>query len=169
MCVPAGVAFVVAVTLAVPAASSGARRLVGGQGWDETPAWSPDGSRLASTGKRTVEGIFVVPGRGGSPRLLARDFVEPAWSPDGRLVAIVRQGTKREAGLFLVEPRGGRPRRLTRGLDTQPAWSPDGRRLVFRRGLLTGDIHVVGVEGRGLRNLTRTPRLDERDPAWRPN
>jgi hypothetical protein len=24
------------------------------------------------------------------------------------------------------------------------------------------------VGGRGLRNLTRTPRLDERDPAWRP-
>jgi Tol biopolymer transport system component len=81
---------------------------------------------------------------------------------------MVRQGTRREAGLFLVGGRGGRARRLTRGLDTQPAWSPDGRRLAFRRGLLTGDIHVVDVEGRGLRNLTRTTKLDERDPDWRP-
>ena len=164
------VAFTVPGELRIVGASGrGERRLARGAESFWPSAWSPDGSRLAFTGKRTIEGIFVVPGRGGSPRLLARDFVEPAWSPDGRLVAIVRQGTKREAGLVLGEPRGGRPRRLTRGLDTQLAWSPDGRRLVFRRGLLTGDIHVVGVEGRGLRNLTRTPRLDERDPAWRPH
>ena len=152
----------------VGATGAGERRLARGADTAWSPAWSPDGSRLAFTGRRTVEGVFVVPSRGGSPRLLVRDYVEPAWSPNGRWVAVVRQGTRREAGLFLVDATSRRPQRLTRGLDTQPSWSPDGRRLVFRRGVLMGDIYVVGADGRGLRNLTRTPRLDERDPAWRP-
>jgi len=152
----------------VGATGRGPRLLVRGADSSWSPSWSPDGSRIAFAGRRTVEGVFVVPWRGGRTRLLARGYVEPAWSPDGRRVVIVRQGTRKEAGLFLVGRGGGRPERLTRGLDTQPGWSPDGRRLVFRRGLLTGDIYVVDVEGRGLRNLTRTPRLDERDPDWRP-
>jgi TolB protein len=146
----------------------GQRRLARGADTTWSPAWSPDRSRIAFTGRRTVEGVFVVSARGGGPRLLVRDYVEPAWSPKDRWVAVVRQGTRREAGLFLVDANSRRPERLTRGLDTQPSWSPDGRRLVFRRGGLIGDIYVVGADGRGLRNLTRTSRLDERDPAWRP-
>jgi TolB protein len=152
----------------VGATGRGQRLLALGADSGGSPSWSPDGSRIAFAGRRTVDGVFVVPWRGGRSRLLARDYVEPAWSPDGRRIAVVRQGTRKEAGLFLVGKGGGRPERLTRGLDTQPSWSPDGRRLVFRRGVLIGDIYVVGAEGRGLRNLTRTPRLDERDPAWRP-
>jgi TolB protein len=152
----------------VGAGGRGQRLLVRGADSSWSPSWSPDGSRIAFAGRRTVEGVFVVPWRGGHTRLLARDYVEPAWSPDGRRVAVVRQGTRKDAGLFLVGTGGGRPERLTRGLDTQPSWSPDGQRLVFRRGGLIGDIYVVGADGRGLRNLTRTTRLDERDPDWRP-
>jgi Tol biopolymer transport system component len=47
-------------------------------------------------------------------------------------------------------------------------WSPEGRRIAFRRDLLVGDIYVLNADGSGLRNLTRTPKLDERQPAWRP-
>ena len=153
----------------VGATGRGQRLLARGADSGGSPSWSPDGSRIAFAGRRTLEGVFVVPSRGGRSRLLARDYVEPAWSPDGRTVAVVRAGTRREAGLFLVAARGGRPHRLTRGLDTQPEWSPDGRRLAFRRGDANGDIYIVGADGQGLRNLTRTTRLDERDPAWRPH
>jgi hypothetical protein len=40
--------------------------------------------------------------------------------------------------------------------------------IAFRRGLLVGDIYVVDIDAPKTRNLTRTPRLDERQPAWRP-
>jgi Tol biopolymer transport system component len=141
------------------------RVLARGAGSGTSASWSPDGRRIAYSGRR---GVSVVPSRGGRSRLVGREFVAPAWSPDGRAIAAVREGTPREAGLFLLDPRTGKCRRLTRGTDTQPAWSPDGRRLAFRRGVLIGDVYVVGVTGGRPRNVTGTPRLDEREPAWRP-
>jgi TolB protein len=153
----------------VDANGTGQRLLARGAESGSSVAWSPDGRLIAFTGmRRGVTGAFLVNAEGGRSQLLAGGHLEPVWSPDGRTIAVVREGTRRQAGLFLIGAGGSSRRRLTRGLDTQPVWSADSRRLAFRRGLLTGDIYVVNADGRGLRNLTRTPRLDEREPAWRP-
>ena len=149
---------------------SGQRRLAEGASSDTRAIWSPDGRSLSyagSNGKRF--GVFVVKVRGGRPRLLSRLDEQAIWSPDGRRLALVRAGSPRQAGIFLAGPDGRGERRLTRGLDSEPVWSPDGRRLAFRRGLLVGDIYVVSIDGSHLRNLTRTPKLDERQPAWQPH
>lgn len=76
---------------------------------------------------------------------------EPAWSPDGRLVAFVG-GTDPgysndppancvdvndcRMEIWLMRPNGSHKRLLTKGADwsTFPSWSPDGRRIVFDRG-----------------------------------
>ena len=143
---------------------TGERLLARGASSDTHAVWSPDGRSIAYS----ATGVFVVSSAGGRPRLLSRHDEEVLWSPDGRRIALVRSGTPREAGIFLAAPDGRKRRRLTRGLDTEPAWSPDGRRIAFRRGLLVGDIYVLNVDGSSLRNLTMTPKLDERQPAWRP-
>jgi TolB protein len=159
------VAFTVPGELRVVGADGGGQRLVArGAGSGSSVSWSSDGRLIAYSGQA---GVMVVPWQRGGPRLVARGFVEPAWAPSGRRLAVVREGTKREGGIFVVGAQGG-PRRLTREFDTQPVWSPDGRALAFRRGVLIGDICVVRADGRGVRNLTRTLRLDERDPSWRP-
>lgn len=159
-------AFAVPGELRVVASNGRGGRLVArGAASGSSVSWSPDGRLLGYSGAR---GATLVPWRGGRPRVLGKAFVETAWSPDGHWLALVREGAAREAGVFLLRTAGGKPRRLTRGLDTELAWSPDSRKLVFRRGLLIGDVYVVDVEGRGLRNLTRTRQLDEREPAWRP-
>jgi Tol biopolymer transport system component len=143
---------------------TGERLLARGASSDTHAVWSPDGRSIAYG----ATGVFVVSSAGGRPRLLSRHDEEALWSPDGRRIALVRSGTPRLAGIFLAARDGRGRRRLTKGLDTELAWSPDGRRIAFRRGLLVGDIYIVNVDGSSLRNVTRTPKLDERQPAWRP-
>jgi TolB protein len=151
------------------ARGAGQRRLAEGASSDTRAVWSPDGrtvSYAGTSGNRS--GVFAVKLADGRPRLLSRLDEQAIWSPDGRGIALVRSGTARQAGIFLAALDGRAKKRLTRGLDSEPTWSPDGSRIAFRRGLLVGDIYVVNADGSGLRNLTRTPKLDERQPAWRP-
>ena len=164
------VAFVTPGEVWIARVNGSGQRLVARGAFSDTRAvWSPGGRSLAYAGaSRGAPGVLVVRAAGGRPRVLSRGDEAALWSPNGRRLALVRAGTPREAGLFLAAPDGRRRKRLTRGLDSEPSWSPDGLRIAFRRGLLVGDIYVVNADGSNLRNLTRTPKLDERQPAWRP-
>ena len=71
------------------------------------------------------------------------------------------------AHLWLVDATSGAATRLTDGpvRDDEPAWSPDGRQIAFssnrRRDpdlVPRQDIHVVDVETRRVRPITRGPR-----------
>ena len=80
--------------------------------------------------------------------------VPPAWSPDGRQIAVVRrEGTERV--IYLVEAAGGvAPRRLATTV-SGPAWSPDGARLAFARP--DGDevaLYTIGADGSNARRVT---------------
>ena len=59
-------------------------------------------------------------------------IISPAWSPDGKRLAIV---LSRDASsqIYLINANGGEPQRFTRGgaLDTEPVFSPDGKWLYF--------------------------------------
>jgi TolB protein len=52
----------------------------------------------------------------------------PAWSPDGRTLAVSMQGS-----LWTIDPGTGRARQLTSGpgFDYQPDWSADGRFIAY--------------------------------------
>src|SRR5262249_6829089 len=56
----------------------------------------------------------------------------PAFSPDGRLVAVQRF-VDGNFDIWLIETANGRTTRFTfdAGDDAQPAWSPDGGSIVF--------------------------------------
>ena len=83
-------------------AGDGAQRRDLGPG--DTPAWSPDGERLAFAGSSageeyTTRDIHVVDWQGNGPRLRLTDandeqfFVSPSWSPDGTQIAFVEIDT----------------------------------------------------------------------------
>ena len=87
--------------------SNGESRQVTDGDWDDVhPAWSPDGKHLAFVSDRypgrrerspRVD-LWVVPARGGKVRKLTRGrggAARPAWSPDGRTVAVYRAGCSR--------------------------------------------------------------------------
>jgi TolB protein len=101
-----------------------------------SPAWSPDGRKLAyvsfegksltvyvqhiATGHR--EAVATGPGINSAP----------AWSPDGgRLALTLSKDGNPE--IYVLTLAGRRLQRITDdpAIDTEPAWSPDGRRIAF--------------------------------------
>jgi TolB protein len=152
---------------------SGVTRLTGGsEASDYSPAWSPDGSRIAFTSDRDDSGrfnshIYVMNADGsGVTRLTGNsewDDGFPAWSPDGSRIAFTsdRDDSGRvSSGIYVMNADGSGVTRLTGGSeweDALPAWSPDGSRIAFmsaRDGNF--EIYVMDADGTGVRRLTTT-------------
>ncbi len=71
----------------------------------------------------------LVPGE--APQTLLEEGTQPAWSPDGRLVAF-RSLKPDELGIEILDTTTGERRRATYFVeDGFPSWSPDGQQLVF--------------------------------------
>jgi Tol biopolymer transport system component len=103
-----------------------------------TPDFSPYGSKIVFRSTRDGGGIYEIAAFGGEARLLARDGLDPKYSPDGSKVAFwigpsdVLPTTPRTGTVWVVPSAGGQSLRLASSLSTarHPIWSPDGRRLL---------------------------------------
>ncbi len=105
---------------------------------DSAGSWSPDGSRFATVafGPAGSEIALIAAATGRLERRIAVPGVgalaDPAWSPDGRGIALTGTNVG-SSSLYLLDLEGGQVRRLTSAghSDLQPTWSPDGRTLAF--------------------------------------
>ncbi|MGZ6909634.1 MAG: hypothetical protein ACXVJ7_18350 [Acidimicrobiia bacterium] len=99
---------------------------------------------------------------------------EPAFSPDGRYVAVGighNTGDGMAFSVVVVEAASGRRRVVARpgSVTVAPAWSPDGRRIAYGAGVYPeAQIRVVDADGRGDRVLVAMPGRDRqlRSPVW---
>jgi len=101
-----------------------------------SPAWSPDGSRIAYVSFDQKKPIVVVQNLAqGTTRVVANfrgNNSAPAWSPDAKYLAVAlsKDGLTQ---IYRIPSNGGPAQRLTdsSGIDTNPFFSPDGQWLAF--------------------------------------
>jgi Tol biopolymer transport system component len=159
------------------------RRLTRSPADDISPAWSPNGRRIAFVSDRGTTfdyntNIWVMNADGSHPRQLTSGVTaasDPAWSPDGRKIAFAA-GTYTQQ-IYVMNADGSHLRLLTRARSgaALPAWSPDGRKIAFTIGARAtsvppddpGKIYVMKRNGTVRRNLTRNAVGNS--PAWSPD
>ena len=102
-----------------------------------SPAWSPDGRRLAYV---SFEGhkstVFVQTVRTGNRiKVSSRTGINgaPAFSPDGRNLVLTLGGADGNLDIHVMDLSTRDVRRLTtsRAIDTEGSWSPDGKQIYF--------------------------------------
>ena len=110
------------------------------------PAASPDGKTLAIAARGW---IWLMDTTTREARRLTKSGAvdsRPAWSPNGRQIAFVRDDTK-DTSIVLIDAAGGREKVLidSPALDLDPVFSRDGR-AVFYSSAEAGDLDLWRVE-----------------------
>lgn len=143
---------------------------------DLSPAWSPDGTRIAFTSYDDAKATWEIHvmntdgtrllkiASGGDPGLAPGIWApSPVWSPDGWKIAFEKwPGENQE--IYVVNPDGTGETKVVVGWS--PGWSPDGAKIAFVTDYDGNwEICTVNVDGTGRVNLTKSPSGDY-GPAW---
>jgi eukaryotic-like serine/threonine-protein kinase len=146
---------------------------------DYSPAFSPDGARIAFRSERAGGGVFVMEATGESARRVTDAGYDPRWSPDGKelLVADERVADPMSramvSSMWAVNVSDGARRRIAKGDAVGGRWSPSGRRIVYW-GIQKPpqrDIAIVAADGSEAESphwITSDAAVDW-SPTWSPD
>jgi TolB protein len=156
--------------------TSGAQRhLVLAGVWVLSPAWSPDGSRIAFSAGGAE--IMTITPEGEDLRQLTNtgEAFFPSWSPDGKRLAFDTDYETPQGGnaIWLINSDGTGLKDISEhgtGEWRDAAWSPDGTRLVHYRyiGIGTTEIFVMDTAGFSPQRLTYNS-TEDLFPGWSPD
>lgn len=133
-----------------------------------SPAWSPDGKKLAYVSFETGKPVIFVHELATGERRKVADFrglnSAPAWSPDGQslLMTLSRDGN---AEVYSMALESGELTRLTNhwAIDTEGAWDHTGQGIFFTSDRSGGpQIYHIDRPGADARRITFGSRYNAR-------
>jgi TolB protein len=139
-----------------------------------SPAWSPDGKKIAYVsfeGRNSA--IYVQDILTGKRELVSAHVginSAPAWSPEGsRLAMTLSKDGNTE--IYILSLHSKTLTRMTNhgGIDTEPTWSPDGRKLAFTSDRSGGpQIYEMDIRGGRPKRVSFEGKYNVR-PAYSPD
>ena len=125
-----------------------------------SPAWSPDGNRLAYVSfEDRNSAIYVQDVRTGQREKVVSGIginSAPAFAPDGQRLAVTRS-LEGNPDIYVVDIASKQQRRLTtsEAIDTEASWSPDGSSIIFTSDRGGGpQIYQMSSSGGDAKRLT---------------
>jgi len=147
---------------------------------DNSPAWSPDGTKIAFTSamREWMHLVYTMNPDGTGLRQVTTMGANssPSWSPDGSKI-VYEETNSNFSGLVVVNSDGSGRFELTNGAEAQaddwsPDWSPDGSKIAFARSHFwpnneRGYLMTVDPDGTGLTQIASMYSVG--DPEWSPD
>jgi len=159
-----------------------AKRLTGERTW--LPSFSPDGKNIAyvkaygSKGSKSGSDLWIIPSDGGKSVQvtdLGEDIWDSVWSPDGRMIALLRRPLPNEGinEIWIIpisrdRKSQGAPKKINLHLTSSTrlaGWTPDNRIGLLLQNPIHQAIYTVPSSGGKATQVTSAGT----HPSWTPN